>query len=248
MGWSGTRNMTVQGRAMSIMGSGINLYYQRDCGAENRNPQIKSTSSSTSVSTKGWTWWNEERAQTNPPPTKKTIKTSWSCWICACVCTCVHEAVREEVDTGSMQPPAVISQQTICMCVRVVGITTWGFLTFCLQLWMVPETGALWPLHYDHWEMGVGGWGGLHVSERERRVHPVLNTTGLLDDIHFQASSVLAMVTVKQQDMGKQNPEWRKSTETITLSMCLQSVDFWTTGRLANVTFHPNNTVKTIYM
>lgn len=88
---------------------------------------------------------------------------------------------------------------------------------------MVPETGALWPLHYDHWEMGGGG---LHVSERERRVHPVLNTTGLLDDIHFQASSVLAMVTVKQQDMGKQNPEWRKSTETITLSMCLQSVDF----------------------
>lgn len=156
MGWSGTRNMTVQGRAMSIMGSGINLYYQRDCGAENRNPQIKSTSSSTSVSTKGWTWWNGERAQTNPPPTKKTIKTSWSCWICACVCTCVHEAVREEVDTGSMQPPAVISQQTICMCVRVVGITTWGFLTFCLQLWMVPETGALWPLHYDHWEMGGG--------------------------------------------------------------------------------------------
>lgn len=64
------------------------------------------------------------------------------------------------------------------------------------------------------------------MSERERRVHPVLNTTGLLDDIHFQASSVLAMVTVKQQDMGKQNPEWRKSTETITLSMCLQSVDF----------------------
>lgn len=81
------------------------------------------------------------------------------------------------------------------------------------------------PLAFTLRPLGDGG-GGLHVSERERRVHPVLNTTGLLDDIHFQASSVLAMVTVKQQDMGKQNPEWRKSTETITLSMCLQSVDF----------------------
>lgn len=90
----------------------------------------------------------------------------------------------------------------------VNGSRNWGPLAFTLR-----------PL---------GDWGGgcLHVSERERRVHPVLNTTSLLDDIHFQASSVLAMVTVKQQDMGKQNPEWRKSTETITLSMCLQSVDF----------------------
>lgn len=81
------------------------------------------------------------------------------------------------------------------------------------------------PLAFTLRPLGDGG-GCLHVSERERRVHPVLNTTSLLDDIHFQASSVLAMVTVKQQDMGKQNPEWRKSTETITLSMCLQSVDF----------------------
>lgn len=93
----------------------------------------------------------------------------------------------------------------------VNGSRNWGPLAFTLR-----------PLG----DGGGGGGGCFHVSERERRVHPVLNTTSLLDDIHFQASSVLAMVTVKQQDMGKQNPEWRKSTETITLSMCLQSVDF----------------------
>lgn len=91
----------------------------------------------------------------------------------------------------------------------VNGSRNWGPLAFTLR-----------PLG-DGW-----GGGGLHVSERERRVHPVLNTTSSLDDIPFQASSVLAMVTVKQQVTGKQNPEWRKSAETVTSSMYLQSVHF----------------------
>lgn len=87
--------MMVQGRAMSIMGSGINLYYQRDCGAENRNPQIKSTSSSTSVSTKGWTWWNGERAQTSPPPTKKNNENQLVLLgLCMCVYVCAWSSER----------------------------------------------------------------------------------------------------------------------------------------------------------
>lgn len=77
----------------------------------------------------------------------------------------VNVAEKEEVDiTGIRTQPVVMSLQ--CVCDRVVffvracivGRTTWGFLTFCLQLQMAPDTGALWPLDYDHWEMdGRGG-------------------------------------------------------------------------------------------
>lgn len=73
-------------------------------------------------------------------------------------------AEKEEVDiTGIRTQPVVMSLQCVCdhvwFFVRacIVGRTTWGFLTFCLQLQMAPDTGALWPLDYDHWEMDERG-------------------------------------------------------------------------------------------
>lgn len=77
--------------------------------------------------------------------------------MCTCVCVCQ----REEVDNTEFRQQSVVKSQQyvydcVFVCVCVVGITTWGFLTFCLQLQMVPDTGALCPLHYDPWERGDG--------------------------------------------------------------------------------------------
>lgn len=77
----------------------------------------------------------------------------------------VSAAEKEEIDitgTRHSDASATVCALCVCACVRacaracvcIVGRTTRGFLTFCLQLRVVPDTGALWPLDYHHWEMG----------------------------------------------------------------------------------------------